>query len=160
MAKKKPDPMFRVGVYGDSERTYRQVDLVLRDTVDIERPMIRGPEDVHRLSEPLHHAGREHFAALYLDGRHRLIGWQIVSIGTATASLLHPREVFAPALHLLACGVILVHNHPSGECVPSGEDREVTKRLRAAGDLLGIHVLDHVIVGSKGFHSMKEGAEW
>lgn len=88
---------------------------------------------------------REHFLALYLDGRHRPIAHQIVSVGTATASLVHPREVFQPAVLSGACALIVGHNHPSGDPVPSMEDRNVTKRLAKAGALVGIRLLDSIV---------------
>jgi DNA repair protein RadC len=88
---------------------------------------------------------REHFLALYLDGRHRPIAHQVVSVGTASASLVHPREVFQPAILVGACAVIVGHNHPSGDPAPSQEDRDVTRRLAQAGVLLGVPVLDSVV---------------
>ena len=100
---------------------------------------------------------REHFVAIYLDGRHRPIADRIVSIGTATASLVHPREVFQPAVALGACGLIIAHNHPSQDPAPSAEDRNVTKRIAEAGQLLGIPLLDHVIWTQRGaFESLRE----
>jgi DNA repair protein RadC len=80
----------------------------------------------------------------------------VASQGTLTASLVHPREVFRPALREAAAAVILVHNHPSGDPTPSQEDREITERLARAGDLLGIPVLDHVVVAERGFASLRE----
>lgn len=88
---------------------------------------------------------REHFVALYLDGRHRPIAHSVVSVGTATATLVHPREVFQPAVLVGAVAVIVLHNHPSGDPTPSTEDHALSERLRQAGELLGIHVLDCVI---------------
>jgi DNA repair protein RadC len=100
---------------------------------------------------------REHFVAIYLDGRHRAIADAIVSIGTATASLVHPREVFQPAIAVGACALLIAHNHPSGDPTPSPEDREVTRRLADAGRLLGITLLDHIVwTRDGGFHSMRE----
>jgi len=100
---------------------------------------------------------REHFVAIYLDGRHRPIADSIVSIGTATASLVHPREVFQPAIALGACALLIGHNHPSGDPTPSAEDLEVTKRLAEAGRILGIALLDHVVWARCGaFHSIRE----
>ena len=99
---------------------------------------------------------RESFHVLLLDGRHRLIGLEAVSIGTLTASLVHPREVFREAIRRAAAAMLLVHNHPSGDPVPSIEDRDVTRRLQAAGELLGIRVLDHVIVAEEGYYSFRE----
>jgi DNA repair protein RadC len=100
---------------------------------------------------------REHFVAIYLDGRHRAIGHQIVSVGTATASLVHPREVFQPAILAGACAVIVGHNHPSGDPSPSPEDRAVTLRLAAAANLLGLHLLDSLVWTRRGtFVSLQE----
>jgi len=100
---------------------------------------------------------REHFVAIYLDGRHRPIADSVVSIGTATASLVHPREVFQPAIALGACALLIGHNHPSGDPTPSAEDLEVTKRLAEAGRILGVNLLDHVVWARDGaFHSIRE----
>ena len=100
---------------------------------------------------------REHFVALYLDGRHRPVAHQIVSVGTATASLVHPREVFQPAVLLGACALIVARNHPSGDPSPSVEDRDVTKRLAQAGKLLGITLLDSIVWTHEGtFASLRE----
>jgi len=118
---------------------------------------IRSAADVHRHFYPqLRDAPRERFLVLLLDGRHRVIRPVVASEGTLTASLVHPREVFAPALKEPAAAVVLVHNHPSGDPTPSREDREVTARLIAAGELLGIPVLDHVVVAEQGFVSLRE----
>jgi DNA repair protein RadC len=90
---------------------------------------------------------REKFIVLLLDAKHRVIGVNTVSIGSLTASIVHPREVFKPAIAGNSAAVILAHNHPSGDPAPSLEDVELTKRLREAGELLGIRLLDHVILG-------------
>lgn len=119
--------------------------------------VIQGPADVHRHFHPhLRDAPHERFLAVLLDGRHRVLREVVVSQGTLTASLVHPREVFRPALREAAAALVLVHNHPSGDPTPSPEDREVTGRLVRAGDLLGIRVLDHVIVAERGFVSLRE----
>jgi DNA repair protein RadC len=118
---------------------------------------ISGPLDVQRFFEPrLRAAQREAFEVLLLDGRHCLIAQRSVSVGTLTASLVHPREVFREAIRCAAAAMLLVHNHPSGDPTPSAEDRDVTQRLRAAGELLGIRVLDHVIVAEQGYFSFRE----
>lgn len=90
---------------------------------------------------------RENFVVLLLDTKNKVIGINTVSIGTLNSSLVHPREVFKPAILASAAALILAHNHPSGDPKPSREDIEVTKRLIEAGGLLGIQVLDHIIVG-------------
>jgi DNA repair protein RadC len=118
---------------------------------------IRSPADVHRHFHPLlRDASHERFLVVLLDGRHRVIRPVLTSQGTLTASLVHPREVFAPALREPAAAVVLVHNHPSGDPTPSREDREITARLAAAGEILGIPVLDHVVVAEQGYVSLRE----
>jgi len=110
---------------------------------------VRGPQDAIALMRRIvRDDAREHFIALFLDGRHHPIALQVVSIGTATASLVHPREVFQPAVLIGACGVIVGHNHPSGDPSPSPEDRSVTRRLVDAGKLIGVPLLDSVVWGS------------
>ena len=89
---------------------------------------------------------REHFVALFLSQSHCVAGYSIVSTGTASACPVHIREVFQPAIMAGACALIAAHNHPSGSIQPSEQDRNLTKRLKEAGDLLGIPLLDHVIV--------------
>jgi DNA repair protein RadC len=126
------------------------------------RPLRRGdriasPEDVHRhFHARLRDAATEQFHTVLLDSRHRVIRSVLTSQGTLTASLVHPREVFRPALREAAAALVLVHNHPSGDPSPSPEDREITRRLAQAGTLLGIPVLDHVIVADRGFASLRE----
>ncbi len=126
------------------------------------RPLRRGdrigcPEDVHRhFHAHLRDATAEQFHTVLLDSRHRVIRSVLTSQGTLTASLVHPREVFRPALREAAAALVLVHNHPSGDPSPSPEDREITRRLAQAGVLLGIPVLDHVIVADRGYASLRE----
>jgi DNA repair protein RadC len=118
---------------------------------------IRSPSEVHRHFFPrLRDFMHERFLAVLLDGRHRVIREVVVSQGTLTASLVHPREVFRPALREAAAALVLVHNHPSGDPAPSPEDREVTERLARAGELLGIRVLDHVVCAERGYYSFSE----
>lgn len=93
---------------------------------------------------------REHFVALYVDSRSKVKGVCVVSIGTISASLVHPREVFRPAIVAGAAAVIVAHNHPSGDVTPSHEDKDATRRLARAGALLGVPLLDHVIVTNGG----------
>jgi DNA repair protein RadC len=102
----------------------------------------------------------ELFLAVLLDVKNRRMCDVRVSTGILNGSLIHPREVFAPALRERAASVLLVHNHPSGDPSPSPEDREVTRRLRAAGGIVGIAVLDHVIIGDCSFHSFREEEGW
>lgn len=119
---------------------------------------LREPSAVARLvRKMLRDDSKEHFLAVFLDGRHRPIGHSVVSIGTATASLVHPREVFQPAIQLGAVALVVAHNHPSGDPKPSSEDEAVTKRLAEVGKLLGIQLLDSVVVTRAGdYHSFRE----
>lgn len=117
-------------------------------------PAIANPRDVAAiLTGYLAGATQEHFVALFLNTRHVLIGLQTISIGSLSTTLVHARDVFAPAiLHAAAC-VILGHNHPSGDPTPSSEDRALTRKLTDIGALHGIQVLDHIIVGRTQFYS-------
>ena len=99
---------------------------------------------------------REQFLVCCLDAKHAIIGVNVVSIGSLTLSIVHPREVFKAAILLNACGIIAAHNHPSGDHTPSPEDRTLTARLRQAGDLIGIAVLDHLILGDERIHSFAD----
>ncbi len=99
---------------------------------------------------------KEHFYALLLDTKNRIIAEELISIGILDASLIHPREVFKSAIKASSNSIILVHNHPSGDCNPSKEDKEVTKILENSGDLLGINVLDHIVIGKDKYYSFKE----
>jgi DNA repair protein RadC len=106
--------------------------------------------------ERLRDLKKERFVVVMLDCKNRVIREDLVSEGILTASLVHPREVFAPAIREAAAGIVLVHNHPSGDPEPSPEDHEVTARLCAVGELVGIRVLDHVIVGDGCYVSFLE----
>jgi DNA repair protein RadC len=120
------------------------------------RPVISSPADVERLVRGrIANLDRENFVVVLLNTKNEVIETPTVSIGTLGASLVHPREVFKPAIRASAASVILAHNHPSGKVEPSREDREVTRRLGQAAGVLGIEMLDHVIVGD-GYYSMKE----
>lgn len=100
---------------------------------------------------------REVFVVALLNGRHQLMREITVSVGCLTSSIVHPREVFGPAVRAAAAAVLFVHNHPSGDPTPSEEDRRLTERLVDAGNLLGIKVLDHVVVARGGFVSLLDG---
>jgi DNA repair protein RadC len=114
------------------------------------------PQDVFDSLKDISQSKKEHFVVFFLDSRNQEIKREIVSIGTINASLVHPREVFEPAVKYLAVQVILAHNHPSGTLEPSEDDLTVNKRLVEAGKLLGIEVLDHIIVTKDRFISFKE----
>lgn len=112
-------------------------------------PAIESPQDAADQVPELRRAKKEHFVALYLNARNQLVAKETVSVGTLTANLVHPREVFQPAVAHSAASVIVVHNHPSGDPSPSEEDVVLTARLKEAGELMGIALLDHVIIGDK-----------
>jgi len=102
----------------------------------------------------------EVFVAVLLDVKHRPLREERVSTGILDGSLIHPREVFSAAVRERAAAVLLLHNHPSGDPAPSEQDREVTRRLRSAGGILGIPVVDHVILGDAAFFSFREEGDW
>jgi len=126
-------------------------------TSDENRPAISCPGDAASLvMERLRYEDKEHFLALFLDSRHRVISYRTISIGNLQANLVHPREVFKEAVSRSAAALIAVHNHPSGDPSPSEEDYAITTRLKDAGDLIGINLLDHLIIGAGKFVSLKE----
>jgi DNA repair protein RadC len=126
------------------------------------RPLVRrrveGPADVARMLMPaLRDADREHFVAVLLTTKNQVIDVVTVSIGSLSASIVHPREVLKPAIQASAAALVVAHNHPTGVPAPSAEDVEFTRRLQRCCDLVGIRLLDHVIVGDGTFESLKEG---
>lgn len=126
-----------------------------------DRVVIRSPQDASDIvMEELRYQDREVMRLLILDTKHQLIAAPTVSIGTLNASMVHPREVFKECIRRSAAAVIVVHNHPSGDPTPSAEDLKVTRRLRQAGGLLGIELIDHIIIGDNRFVSLKEQGLW
>ena len=118
---------------------------------------IKTASDVYQYYvDELQNKTKEYFYALFLDTKNRILKEELVSIGTLNESLIHPRELFNSAVQASCNSVIIVHNHPSGDCAPSDNDKEVTKVLVEAGEIMGIKVLDHVIIGKEGFVSFKE----
>ncbi|MBQ3120306.1 MAG: DNA repair protein RadC [Peptococcaceae bacterium] len=121
------------------------------------RPIISNSADAGILLESrMRHLDREHFCAVLLSTNNAVIGIETISIGTLTNSLAHPREVFKQAIRQSASTVVLAHNHPSGDCLPSDEDLRLTERLAEAGQIIGIHVIDHIIVGEDSYYSFSE----
>lgn len=120
------------------------------------KPCITSPEDVKNLvMEEMRYFDREHFRTVYLDRKGGLLGMEDISVGGLHSSLVHPREVFKNAIKKSAASVILIHNHPSGDPGPSSEDIQVTRRIVEAGNIMGIEVLDHIIIGDNTYCSMK-----
>ncbi len=122
-----------------------------------EKLKVTTPKDVaHVLINELKHHKQEHFVVVLLDTKNQWIAMETITIGTLNASLVHPREVFKPAIKRSANSIILAHNHPSGITDPSQEDLNLTTRLIESGKILGIQVVDHIIVGEMGYCSLKE----
>lgn len=118
------------------------------------RPAVSTPEDVVRLcGAQLRGLDREHFWALTLNTKNQLVRMSEVSIGSLNASIVHPRELYRDAVRASAASLVVVHNHPSGDPTPSGADIQLTRRLVRAGDVLGIELLDHVVIGDGGDHA-------
>lgn len=125
-----------------------------------EFPWIRGPRDVFDLMErQFRGLKQEEFHALLLNVHHRVLRTVQITRGILDASLVHPREVFRQAIIEGAAGIIVVHNHPSGDPIPSAEDRTVTRQLVRAGSAVGIPVLDHVVIGDRTYASFSERGE-
>ena len=120
---------------------------------------LRSPEEVFEYAKDMARLKKEHLRGLYVDTRNKLIRDEVIAIGTLNASLGHPREIFYPAIESHAAALILVHNHPSGDPLPSKDDIELTKRVCGASQIVDIDVLDHVIIGSQGYCSLRERTE-
>lgn len=122
-----------------------------------EKPVIRSPEDVAALLLPrFRYETREHFLAVLLSTKNHVMKTAVISVGSLNASIVHPRELFREAINAHCASVILAHNHPSGDPTPSPEDISLSRKMREAGQLLDIPVLDHVILGDGNFVSLKE----
>ncbi|MCL6442276.1 MAG: DNA repair protein RadC [Alicyclobacillus sp.] len=133
-----------------------RVALVRDGELPISTCVIRSASDAYRiLSTFLEDADREHFVVLLLDTKHNIIGFNTVSIGTLDASLVHPREVLKPAILANASGILVAHNHPSGDPNPSPEDIAVSKRLDEACRIVGISLVDHLIIGDNRYVSLR-----
>ncbi len=115
---------------------------------------VRNAREAYEYLSDMRSLKKEHLRGLYLNSHNRIIRDEVISIGTVNASIVHPREVFRPAIECSAVAVILAHNHPSGEAMPSAEDVEITKQIVRAGKVLGIAVLDHVVIARDSFASV------
>lgn len=118
------------------------------------------PEDVYKAMKFLEASDREMLYALHLDTKNRIIAMELVTVGTLTNTLVHPREIFKGAILNNSARIILVHNHPSGDAEPTGDDWNVTERCMDAGSLLCIEILDHVIIGNGKYSSVKDSLEY
>ena len=140
--------------------SFERVVLVREKVGRYELPKaIRSPEDAYKAITTLTNVqeeAQEVFGILILNTKNKVVAVHEVSRGTLNSSMVHPREIFKPAVLHNAAGIICFHNHPSGDTVPSKEDIEVTERLVAAGEILGIIVMDHIIVGDDDYTSLRD----
>ncbi|HSA33745.1 MAG TPA: JAB domain-containing protein [bacterium] len=121
------------------------------------RPNVKNSEDaVKTVASVIINWKQENFVAVYLDGANNVLDVRLLHLGTLNQSLVHPRELFAPAIELRSLGVIVAHNHPSGGIEPSADDLALTKRLQEAGKILGIELMDHLIVTADGYYSFRK----
>jgi DNA repair protein RadC len=126
------------------------------DREDNSLPVIKTAADAVVHLQNIRNNKKEHLVALYLNARQQLIHQETISVGTLDTNIVHPREVFYPAVRNPVSGVIVAHNHPSGDLAPSSEDIEITDRLKRAGEILGIDLIDHIIVTKESFRSLRE----
>ena len=130
--------------------------LAKRVNLDQKAIKITSPEDAVKVLSFIRNKKREYFVALYLDAENKLITQKIISIGSLDASIVHPREVFYPAIKYRAASVIIAHNHPSGNLEPSENDLKVSKKLAKAGKILGIQLIDHLVITRDSFFSLRK----
>jgi len=131
--------------------------LIIRETADAEMPAVHGPDDlVAWWRKTLGDLAEEHFYTVFLDSKHKVLGHFLAAKGTMNAAIVHPREVFRAAICAGACAIVMMHNHPSGNESVSEEDHRMTVRMENAGELLGVNVLDHIVLGEAGYISMRE----
>ena len=150
------DDLLSIGSLGPAKSTQIMAGFELwrRRFESSEQPVIDSPDKAADQLADIRDKKQEYFVCLTLDGANRLISKRIITIGTLTSSLVHPREVFAEAISDRAASIIVAHNHPSGNLQSSDADRQVTERLKEVGVLLGINLVDHIIVTSKDFVSI------
>lgn len=122
-----------------------QLPLMVRE--DPDAPALTSPGVVGRLMKDIQNMAQEAFFVITLNTKNKMIDRHMITLGIVDSSLVHPREVFRPAILNGASSIIVAHNHPTGDPAPSGEDKTTTKRLKDAGELIGIKLLDHVIIG-------------
>ena len=138
---------------------FYKLKMVKEDSELYEVPVINSPTEVYQAAKQLlalHEEPEEHFCILCLNTKNKIVGVHTISIGSLNASIVHPREVFKAAMLNNANSIICLHNHPSGDPKPSQEDIGITRRLVEAGEIIGIKVLDHIIIGEQSYLSMKE----
>lgn len=145
------------GVAEHTKTTFvREVATIYRGARRATKRILEPSDAADFIRSVLPDNSREHFVALFLDGGHKIVAFSVISTGTANACPVHPREVFQNAIHVGAVALVVGHNHPSGDVVPSHEDERMTARLKQAGEILGIPLLDHLIIGDESIHSFSE----
>ena len=158
--KEKPlKELMRIKGLGKAKATTIKALLELANRLNNERfsrPVLDSPRRVVDVVWDIAEKKKEYFLVLYLNARNELLSREEISVGTLEESLVHPREVFRPVFTLPASSLILVHNHPSGDPEPSNQDIIITRRLKEVADLIGVDILDHIIVSSGGYVSLKE----
>jgi DNA repair protein RadC len=123
--------------------------------------VVRAPQDVYKVVSPIVKGEqREVFFCLLLNTKNRVKRIHVISIGSLNASIVHPREILRPAIKYAAASIVLAHNHPTGDPAPSREDIQFTCRMGKCCELMGIELLDHVILGSRRFYSLKEHSDY
>ncbi|OUS68710.1 hypothetical protein B1748_33185 [Paenibacillus sp. MY03] len=149
-------------IEGVGKARARQIIATLKLSRIISAPLpsintIRSPEDVYKLLEPeFRHLKQEQFVCLFLNTKNGVIAKEVISVGSLNACIVHPREVFRSAIKRSCASIICAHNHPSGNPDPSPEDIAITQRLIESGTIIGIELLDHVVIGSGTYVSLKE----
>lgn len=128
-------------------------ELIKLKSEQLKRPIYKCSGDIYKHIADMAILSKERFLVALLDNKHRLINIETISEGTLNQSLVHPREVFAPAIQARSAAIVLIHNHPSGDPDPSSQDFDVTKRLVKTGKMVGINVLDHIIIGCDSYYS-------
>lgn len=123
---------------------------------EVELQVIKSPQDVYDLMKIMSTYEEERACCILLNTKNKVIDQVLISKGSLNSSIIHPREVYTAAIREKASGIVLVHNHPSNDPTPSTEDIETTKRLKSAGDIIGIKLLDHIIITNNGYTSLKE----
>lgn len=142
--------MYRLPIY--------RISLIRESSLSVECKTFRSSREVFDFSNRylFEHADREYFYVIALDSKNRMRGLNCVSMGSLASSIIHPREVFKMLVLQSAAAFLAVHNHPSGDCTPSREDRECTERLQQAGQMLGIKFLDHIVCGETDYYSFAD----
>lgn len=138
------------------ENKYEDAAYELMKAMEPTEVVVDAPSTVWQLLRKYAPKKQEHFIVVFLNNKNVVIDHKVVSIGTISETIVHPREIFRDAIQQSCSSIIIAHNHPSGVLTPSKEDESMTKRVVEAGKLLGIRVLDHVIIGKSSFLSMRE----